>query len=183
MFFWLVCELLRDLHVDYFIWSCDQKCHVTPHPDQGMQWCHWLWCWHHVIPMPTAVVSHDQKNHIAPHLNCLDIENTLVPLTTLLAPCVTSTGGYGVTDQESHVAPHFDCHWSMNTMVQLVTPLASCGTDANTSGITWLKHYVMSQLHNKLPLMLLLAAYDTDVSANGINYNKVMLHLSSVVLT
>ena len=28
---------------------------------QGMQWCHWWWCLHHVMPVPTPMVSHDQK--------------------------------------------------------------------------------------------------------------------------
>ena len=86
--------------------------------------------------MPTLMVSHDEKNHVAPHFNCLDLRNAMVPLTTLLASCDTTTGGNGVTDQKSHVAPHLDYINLRSAVVPLMTPLASCDTDANSSSTT-----------------------------------------------
>ena len=41
------------------------------------------------------VASHDQESPVAPHLNCLDLRNAIVPLTMLLALC--NAGANGVT--------------------------------------------------------------------------------------
>ena len=57
------------------------------------------------MPMPTPVVSHDQKSHVTPYFNCLDLRNAMVPMITLLA-----SGGSGATDQKSHATAHFDCY-------------------------------------------------------------------------
>ena len=38
--------------------------------------------------------SHNQKHHVAPHFNCLDLRNTMVPLMMPLILC--DSGGNGV---------------------------------------------------------------------------------------
>ena len=35
---------------------------------------------HHVMVMVMCIVSHDQKSHFAPHFDCLDQRNSMVPL-------------------------------------------------------------------------------------------------------
>ena len=32
-----------------------------------MEWCHWEYHQHHVMPLPVSMVSYDQKHHVAPH--------------------------------------------------------------------------------------------------------------------
>ena len=34
---------------------------------------------------PVPMASHDPKSHVAPHFDCLDVSNTIVPLTMPLA--------------------------------------------------------------------------------------------------
>ena len=43
------------------------------------------------------VASHDQKSHVAPHFDHLDLGNAMLPLTMSLASCDVSTGTNGVT--------------------------------------------------------------------------------------
>ena len=71
--------------------------------------------------MPEPMVSHDQKCHVAPHSDCLDLRNAVV---SLLMPMASH-------DQESHVVPHFDLS---NTIVPLMT--WSALNDASTNGVT-----------------------------------------------
>ena len=78
---------------------------------------------------------------------------------------------------KSHFALQFS-HLDLRiAMVPLMTPLASCDTDANTNGITWPKK-AFCTLFQWCQLMMLLAAYDTHVSASGIKIPKshVALH-------
>ena len=52
-------------------------------------------------------MSHDQR-HVAPHFNCLDLSNNLVPWTVLMVSSDTDAGVTVVSpDQTSHVAPDF----------------------------------------------------------------------------
>ena len=40
-----------------------------------MQWCDW-WCyWYHVMLVPAQMASHDQRSHVAPLFDCLDLRN------------------------------------------------------------------------------------------------------------
>ena len=38
-----------------------------------------------LIPMAMAIVSNDKKCHVAPHFDCLNVRNVVVPLTMLMA--------------------------------------------------------------------------------------------------
>ena len=53
--------------------------------------------WHYVMPMAMAIVSHDQKSHIAAHFDCFDITNAVVPLTLLMVSCHVSISANGLT--------------------------------------------------------------------------------------
>ena len=61
----------------------------------------------------------------------------MVPLTTLLASCVTNAGAIVV----SHPKVTLDLISIIidlrNAVLPLIKALALCDTDANTSGITW----------------------------------------------
>ena len=114
-----------------------------------MQWCHLLshWqhvspCWcncgidnhqHHIIPMPNA--SHNQKSHVAPHFNHLDLMNAAV----LLASQDTDMGANCVHDENYAVALHSDHLDLRNAMVPLVILSAPCYAYTRASGVTWQK--------------------------------------------
>ena len=48
----------------------------------------------HMTLMPMA--SQDKESQIAPHCNCLNIENVTVPLLLLLALCDTNASANGI---------------------------------------------------------------------------------------
>ena len=62
--------------------------------------------------MPAPMLSHDQKSHVAPNFNHLDLRNVMVSLTTLLASHDSKTSASGVNDQKSYFEPHFKCDLS-----------------------------------------------------------------------
>ena len=82
------------------------------------------------------MVSHKKKSHVAPNFSCLDLRNAMVPLTTLLASCHTTTGGNDVSDQKVMLHLMLTVIDLRITMVPLMTSLASCDTNANPSCIT-----------------------------------------------
>ena len=74
-------------------------------------------------------------------------------------------------------------------MTATLMPVASCDANVDASGITQHKNDVapLSNFLNlskaMVPLIVLLAWCDNDASANSIKYPKVMLHITSIVLT
>ena len=122
----------------------------------GKWWCHWWCCWNHVTLMPVPMASNDQS-HAAPHFNCLDLRNAMVPLkmlsiaydadTNALTSQNTNTNAimwcqwYHMT---SHVASPFSCLNLTNTMVPPMMLLASCDTNVCANGIKWPKSHVSS---------------------------------------
>ena len=126
-----------------------------------MQCCHW-WCCQVSHQAGVSGVSHDQKGHVAPHFNCLDLRNSVVSLIMLMVlhdqkvmlHLILIIFSYGMQwcywrccqhhmmlipvpvawhDQKSHIAPHF-CHLGVRkTMI----PLASSEPNSGTNGITW----------------------------------------------
>ena len=49
------------------------------------------------MPMPMQMVSHNQKSHVAPHFNCLDLMSAVLPLTVPLALLDANASANGVT--------------------------------------------------------------------------------------
>ena len=125
---------------------------------------YWWHLWHYMT----------NESHIAPHFNCLDLRNALIPLMTLLSSCDTNTGANGVTWQKL-------CHWwycfhCMTPMLVLMAswPKRSCctsfwlswpgkcsGSIDSAISIMWCWHW--HQWHHVT--------------------KKVMLHLISIALT
>ena len=60
-----------------------------------------------LILMPMA--SHEEKSHVAPHFDHLDLRNSMVPLKMLSASHDIGTIANGVTLETSYVTPYFDC--------------------------------------------------------------------------
>ena len=60
-----------------------------------------------VILTVAPMASHDQESHIAPHVNCLDLINAMVPFMMLLALC--GAGANGFTLPKETFAYHFIC--------------------------------------------------------------------------
>ena len=52
--------------------------------------------------------SRDQKSHVAPYFNGLDLRNTMVQLTILFTSCDANTDANGVSNQKCDGAPHFN---------------------------------------------------------------------------
>ena len=55
------------------------------------------------------MVSHDQNSDAAPHFNCLDLPNVMVPFMTPLTSCDATLVPMASHYQKGHVAPHVDC--------------------------------------------------------------------------
>ena len=132
-----------------------------------MLWCHWWHNWHHVIPVLTSVVLHDQMSYAAPHFDCLDLRKAMVPLMMPLASCDVDASAIGITWPKVHVAPHFShldlrnaiVPWWYHQHHMMLTPVpmashdhkshiaphfdfldlgnTSCDADTSTNSITW----------------------------------------------
>ena len=76
------------------------------------------------------------KNHIATHLNFLDLKNAMLLLLVPLASCGVKTSAY--------VAPHFHYLYYTNVVVPFVMSLASY---VATNGITWPQKSFSSPVH------------------------------------
>ena len=46
------------------------------------------------------MVSHDQKGHVAPHFDCLELRNSVIPFMMPLASCDTDSGPVASHDQK-----------------------------------------------------------------------------------
>ena len=88
--------------------SHDQKNQVAPHFTfwtSGIQWCHWLCYWYHVMLMPMALCAIDTNwNSVTwPKMLCcisfqfLDLRNSAVPLTMPSASCEADADTIGIT--------------------------------------------------------------------------------------
>ena len=53
--------------------------------------------WYHVMPTLVPIASREQKTHVTPHFNCLEIRNAVVPLMMALTLSCTNKYGNGVT--------------------------------------------------------------------------------------
>ena len=58
---------------------------------QHQQW------WHHMMQMPVAIVSHDQKSHVTSNFNSFDQKNVMVTLRLLITSCDANTSANGMT--------------------------------------------------------------------------------------
>ena len=86
--------------------------------------CHWQCHWYHVMLVSVALL--DQRNNIAPHFNCLDIWNVIVPLMMLLASCDTHASFNVFKWPKSLVPSHFNFLDLGNAVLQLTTLLEQC---------------------------------------------------------
>ena len=166
-----------DLHVDNFFGYMTIKMMVhliLIILSQGMQWCHRWWCWHHAMPIPAPMLSHDKKSHVSPHFNCFDLRKAVVPLTTLGIMCCHHWW------QLCQWTKKFMLHFFSIVLISgllLMIPLVSYDSDVNVSDIMTKNVMLHFTLHTAsclnlrtavMPLMMLLAAYNTDASANDI---------------
>ena len=156
---------------------------------QGMQWCQWWYCWHHVMWIPAPMVSHNQKYYVAPDFSCLDLRNAMVPLTTLLASHDTNTNTSGSNGQK--VMLHLVliiltqgiqcCHWwhHQHHMTLMPTLMTSHNKKVLLHLISVVFTYQMLWCnwwycwHHVMQMPVPLASHN----------QKVMLHLISIVLT
>ena len=128
-----------------------------------MQWCY---CQHHVMPVP--VMSYDQKSHVGPHFDHLDLGNAVVLLMTLSASCDAGVSVMCITWLKGHVMPHSVCLELTNEIVQLTMPSVSHGKNGHVAS-----HF--SYLDYKkavVPLMIPLVTHNVDVSVYGISWPK-----------
>ena len=97
-------------------------------------------------------VSHDQKSHVAPRFNHLDLRNAVVPLIILSTSYDTDANVISVTltkgiqwhhlqfcqhcMTKSHIAPHVNHLDLRNAMLSLTMLSISHDSDADANGIT-----------------------------------------------
>ena len=74
------------------------------------------------MPVSVSNTSHDQKSHVAPHVNHLDVKNAMMPFTVPSASCNMLLPKVS-HDQGCHVVPHFDCLGLTNAMVPFMMPI------------------------------------------------------------
>ena len=96
-----------------------------------MQWCHGQGHWCHVVLM----ALHDQKSHVAPHFNYLNLRNRMVPLIMPSASCDAHASANGITWPKSLVALQFHHLGLRNAMVWLMMLFAPHDADVSTNGI------------------------------------------------
>ena len=131
-------------------------------------------------PTPVPVASHDQKSHVAPHSDHLELTNAVVPLTLPSASHDTNATIKFILWGKSHVTPLFDYLGLTNAVVSLMMLFASHDVDAGGNGIMWQKScciFFWSSWPNKWngALMTQLALCDSDSSNHGITWPE-MLH-------
>ena len=117
------------------------------------------------------------KSHVAPHFNCLDVRNAMLPLTTLLTSFGANTGANGVSAQKAIWHLILIITDLRNAVVPLMTPLhhvmlmptlmASYDQRSNVA-----PHFSCLNLRNAMVLLMMLALCDTGASANGIKWPK-----------
>ena len=91
--------------------------------------------------IPAKIVPYDQKSHITPHYNCLDLRDTMVLFVVSSASYDTNTANTNATPMMSHdqkvmLLPHFDWLYLQNAKKPLMMLQAVCEDDADTNGIT-----------------------------------------------
>ena len=135
------------------------------------------------------------KCHIAPHSNCLDLENewfhwwchqhrvmvTLIPMASHdqeMQWCHLWYCWHYVMlqpmlshDQRRYVASHFNCHYLRKRKMPFMMLLAWCDTDTDPIGIMWHQHqwnHMMPMSVNVMvTLKMLTAMCDSNISTNG----------------
>ena len=123
-----------------------------------------------------------QTSHVAPHFNCHNLRNTMVPLMLLLEACETDVSANGLKFQKSHVGPHFNCLNIRNALVPL-TILLVLHARAGTNSSTWPKGHVAPHFQN-LDLrnaMVLSTTHNTEINSGASCDTNVMPMLVSVV--
>ena len=112
-----------------------------------MQWCHWWYHWHHMIPMLVPVALTWQKCHVASHFHHYDLTNAMVPLITLFASCDTDKSIHGITK------PKELCY----TLFQSSGPNELIGAIDNAIDIIWCWcQCLKGQMTEKVMLHLIL---------------------------
>ena len=90
--------------------------------------------WHLTM---TPLTLQDQKSHVVPHFEHLDIWEVMVVLTMQSALCDPDAGANGVTWSKNIVAVHFDNLDLRSAVVSLTKLFESCDSDASANGIIW----------------------------------------------
>ena len=80
--------------------------------------------------------SHDQKCHVIPYIDGLDVSNAVVWFTMLPASCDADSGASGITWPKGHVVPNIDHLHVRNTLLTVMMPSLLCNIDTGTNGVT-----------------------------------------------
>ena len=97
-----------------------------------------------MILKPEPITSHDQKFHVGPHFNHLDLKSARIPLMISLTLDDTHTSDIGLSYQKGDIVPSFNNLNLPNAMTPLMMPLAS--HDATLAAMVSHKQKVMLHL-------------------------------------
>ena len=93
----------------------NQRSHATHHFMFYiiMLWMQW-WHWHHIMPTQVLRVPFELESHVAPHFNCLELRNAVVPLTISLVPHDANTNANSVIWPKMSCWPLVLLSWPKN---------------------------------------------------------------------
>ena len=135
-----------------------------------MQWCHWQWQQHHVRPVLSPMVSHDQKSNAGLYFNLPDLTNAMVPFRLPLTSCDASASAKYMTWPKSHVASHID-HLDQRSAMVPCTMLSASKVSHNQNYMvtsfwsSWLNRCIAA-------LMMHLTSHDAYADANVMTWPK-----------
>ena len=146
-----------------------------------MQWCHWWWCQQCMIPVLVPMACHDQKRHFAPHLNCLNVRNTVVPLTVLFGLrwclCQWHCMNQKVILHIISVVLSWEMQWFHLCCCLLHVMLTFGPMTLHDQEGQVAPHFNCLDLWNAMvPLMMLLALCDGEANG-GLWIKEIMLHV------
>ena len=128
--------------------------------------------WYNMIPMPVAIVSHNQKSHIKSNFDCLYLRSVMVKLRMLMSLCDANTSANGMTWQENPCCTSFQSSWHNKCMgaVDNATTIMCCLCQCQWQHMA--KSHVAPHFNHfdirigMVPLMMPSASYNTDTNAN-----------------
>ena len=144
---------------------------------------HLLFYWYHVLLMPMEL--HDQKSHIVPHFNHLDVRDAMMPLMVPSGSPDANASANGITWPKRSCCTSFH-HLDLGNVI---VPEASCDAYASANDITWQRKscytsFQLSGQRNSVVLLTMLSAsHDARAGASGVIIPKMLCWIISIMMT
>ena len=127
------------------------------------------------MPMPLSMHSHDKKSNDVPHIDCLNLRNTMVPLMMPLASCYTDA--HGIIWPKNSCCISFQLSWPMEFSGAIVVMWCQCLGQLYYMTKTVMVHLILIILtwgielyhwqchqHHKMPMPVPVVSHDQKKS-------------------